>query len=353
MGNSEAFIVHIFNLLKIQEMKKALVLFLFMFPAWLTASYGQTAGAPRKPGTYHTHEEIIDMFRKECEKFPSKTEYMSIGKTTNNNDIWAFRFGNPKGGKIIIDGCLHGWEDLGTELTYVWIKWLMESNDPLAKKILKNNCWIVIPVVNFDSYERGNADHNLCSGGVDLNRNFIHGWQFVEACKGDYNTSHGATAASEKETQVIRAFMEANKPSGNKKAVYINTHYGGGPWIHYTGNDHDDFFIPLRNRIISLWNENGVVLKNTNLQNYLPEVSRDNTPGTLDGDAADFGFQAITIETLNQNCIKGHKFAPIDDICTGQRGESHNPTYEVMQNLLYPIFRQFFIAVSESVSRKK
>jgi hypothetical protein len=291
------------------------------------------------------------MYKKECDKYPAVTSYKVVGKTFQNNDIWAFRVGNSDGGKIIIDGCLHGWEDLGSEITFIWIRWLLESNDPEAKKILRENCWIVVPVVNFDSYDRGNIDHAICSGGVDLNRNFVHGWVFVPECTGDYGTSHGANAGSEKETQALRAFMDANKPAGGKKSVYINTHYGGGPWIHYDGNNVADYYTSLRNKTIDLWNTNGIVLKNTKIDNYFPALSKDATPGGEAGDAADFGYEAFTIETLNQNCINGHKFAPIDAPCiTRKKGEARDPSYDILQSDLYPIFRQFFLALSESVT---
>jgi hypothetical protein len=193
-------------------------------------------------------------------------------------------------------------------------------------------------------------DHKVCSGGVDLNRNFVKGWVFVPECTGDYGTSHGSSAASEQETRVMRSYMAANKPTGGKKSVYINTHYGGGPWIHYDGNDVAGYYAPLRNKIINRWNANGIVLKNIRMDNYLPALSGDLTPGGESGDAADFGYEAFTIETLNQNCINGHKFAPIDVSCiAGQKGE-RNPSYDLMQRELYPIFRQFFLAVSESVA---
>ena len=74
------------------------------------------------------------MYKEECNKFPRISSYQSIGKTTKGNDIWAFKIGNPDGGKIIIDGCLHGWEDMGSEITFIWIKWLLESKTPAAKK---------------------------------------------------------------------------------------------------------------------------------------------------------------------------------------------------------------------------
>lgn len=342
-------------------MKKIVIYISLIFIVWLPGTYDQYAYSAtmdtgdyspdgNMPGTYRSHDEIIGMFRKLCDKFPGLSTFKSLGKTTENNDIWAFSFGNPEGGRIIIDGCLHGWEDMGSEVAYIWIKWLLESDDPVAKRILGENCWTVIPVINYDTYDRGNKNHKVCSGGVDLNRNFVRNWEYVPECKGDWGTSHGEFAGSEKETQVIREFLESNKPDSERKSVYLNTHYGGGPWIHYDGTDVEEFYIPLRNRTIELWNLNGIILKNISLTQYLPLNSRSASKGGLAGDASTFGFKAFTVEMLNQNCINGHKFAPIDDTCTVGAKSSRDPSYEKMEKELYPVFKQFFIAVSESVA---
>jgi len=300
-------------------------------------------------GTYRNHEEMIEMYKNECTKFPKVSSFTSIGKTHHNNDIWAFTFGNPNGGKIIIDGCLHGWEDMGSELAFLWIKWLLESNDPVAKKILKENCWIVVPVINYDTYQRGNLNQTVCQDGIDLNRNFVHNWKFVPDCTGPFGTSHGAMAGSEKETQVMSAFMEANKPTSNKKSVYINTHYGGGPWIHYQGKDFAGYYTPLRNKIVDSWNSKSIVLKNITVDEFLPSTPlEDKTPGMAADDAADYGYEAFIVETLARACVDGHKFGPLDAPC---KGES-NPSYDRLKNELYPIYEQFFLAVSKSVSQK-
>lgn len=300
----------------------------------------------REKGTYRTHDELIEMFRDECERYPEATSFGVIGKTTLQNDIWAFRIGNPEAPKIIIDGCLHGWEDLGSEISFLWIKWLLESKNPEAKRILENTCWIVIPVVNADTYDRGNMNRSVCSGGVDLNRNFLSGWKYVPACEGPFGTSHGESAGSEKETQVMRAFMNANKPANGRKHVYINTHYGGGPWIHYHGTDAG-YYSDIRGRLLASWRSVNIILKNVPLERFLPETARDPAPGGAGGDAATFGFESFTVEVVQRSCQNGRKFGPIDAPCG--EGSPVHPSFEEVQNELYPIWEPFYKAISESV----
>ena len=192
---------------------------------------------------------------------------------------------------------------------------------------------------------------NVCSGGVDLNRNFIHDWVFVPECKGPFGTSHGASAGSEKETQVMRAFMESNKPTGNRKTVYINTHYGGGPWIHYNGNNEARYYIPLRSVLIDRWSKKDIQLKNITIENFLPPSGAKASPGGAASDAAAFNYESFTVEVLARSCVNGHKFGPIDAPCGERKGGANHPAYELVQTGLYPIFEQFFLSVSESATR--
>ena len=198
-------------------MKKTalLILFSILMIAPLTSAYG----------SYRTHPQMIDMYKQLCDDYPSHASYETIGKTFQGNDIWLFKIGNPSGGKIILDSSLHGWEDMGAELTYLWLQWLLESDDTKANQILNTNYWLIVPVVNYDCYDRGNMNRTLCpAGGVDLNRNFFHGWIYVEGCNGDWTTSHGASAGSEKETKVMRILMNRFKPDITEKTIFINTH---------------------------------------------------------------------------------------------------------------------------------
>ena len=96
--------------------------------------------------TFHSHQELVSMFKTLCDNYPSYASYDSIGKTYEGRDIWMFKFGTPNGGKVLWDGCLHGWEDMGSEIMYLFATWLLESSDPTAERILQRNYVLITDV---------------------------------------------------------------------------------------------------------------------------------------------------------------------------------------------------------------
>lgn len=205
---------------------------------------------------YELHATYINWFRNLANAHSDKCDYLSAGKTFCDTDIWLFRMGNPDGGPVLIDSCLHGMEDMGTQIMYRYMNWLLTSGEPMAQQILNENYILLVPVVNntagtqwdntWGAY-RGNR--NLQSlpdgcpyGGVDLNRNFVHGWVANSSCctpdccggpgaHGYYSSCyHGMSPGSEPETQVMRQIF--NTYLAGRSSVYLNTHFGGGPWLY-------------------------------------------------------------------------------------------------------------------------
>jgi hypothetical protein len=159
----------------------------------------------------------------------SNTTYTSVGKTYNGMDIWLFSAGNLTGKKVLWDGELHGNEDKGSEILYLIAKWLLESNDTRAIRILEENCVMFIPVVN-DMDARGNGNSGTSQYGVDLNRNFVTGWTRSDPNSDLYS---GAYAVSEPETQVLRSVFSTYKP-----VFYVNMQCGAGPYAaQYRGGN--------------------------------------------------------------------------------------------------------------------
>jgi hypothetical protein len=174
---------------------------------------------------YHTKEEKLDMWKTLCDAHGDLCSYEVIGKTYLDRDIWMFKFGNPNGGVVLWDGELHGNEDNGGEILYLMAKWLVESGDPKAQRILSGNLVLFVPMVNFDRSGRGNANFEVSSYGVNLNRNFENGWRALGPGSDDYS---GEYAASEPETQTMRALFSKWKPM-----FYVNMHVGAGPSCSY------------------------------------------------------------------------------------------------------------------------
>ena len=152
------------------------------------------------------------MYKELSAKHSTYMSYEVIGKSILGNDILLFKIGNPDGGAILFDGRMHGAEDAGTEGGYLFAKWILESGESEADKILRNNYVLIIPIVNVDSYYRSNmrSQYTLADGtiiycnGVNLNRNFVSG--FGSSGLDDPNDPYdyrGLYAASEPETQAV------------------------------------------------------------------------------------------------------------------------------------------------------
>lgn len=110
-------------------------------------------------------------------------------------------------------------------ILYLLAEWLVTGNSSTAGSILKNNYIMFVPIVNYDSTTRDNANYTIGRYGVDLNRNFYNGW-----VRGNrYNDTYpGPNPGSEPETRVMRSLFQSFKPT-----FYTNLHVGAGPVILY------------------------------------------------------------------------------------------------------------------------
>ena len=202
---------------------------------------------------FHDKPTMTKMWKDLCDTHRSRASYESIGKSIQGKDIWLFKIGNPHGGAIMWDGQVHGPEDAGSECGYLFAKWLLESSDSQAERILDRNYWLFIPVVNVDNTGRQNMRRSyvLTDGtvvnapyGVDLNRNGVTG--FGHSGSGDPNDAYdyrGLYGGSEPEMQALRHAMDKYRPK-----VYVNTH-NGGEYLMYQGPT-----TAMENWIIYLYN---------------------------------------------------------------------------------------------------
>jgi hypothetical protein len=164
---------------------------------------------------FTSKSDMISQWKNLCDAHPLYASYEVIGKTVEQRDIWMFKIGNPNGGKVMYDGEGHGTEDSGTEVLYKFCKWLLESGDSTAQRILDRNYHLIVPVLNVDRSDRGNAH------GVDLNRNGVYGWGQSGSSDPAAEDYRGPSAGSEPETQALRAVWDVYRPS-----IYVNTHHG-------------------------------------------------------------------------------------------------------------------------------
>ncbi|MEM3701024.1 MAG: M14 family zinc carboxypeptidase [Candidatus Bathyarchaeia archaeon] len=177
-----------------------------------------TITADVDPASYRDYNTLIKLFKDFAETYPSLVSYEIVGKTVQNNDIIMFKFGNPNGGRILVDGAIHGAENLGSELLYFYAKWLLTSSDPLATQILTRNYMLLIPALNVDGYAKWRKNAN----GVDLNRNFATNWQYAGSTDPSSEYYRGPAPLSEPESQALVQVFQTWKP-----VFYINLHRGG------------------------------------------------------------------------------------------------------------------------------
>lgn len=198
---------------KIEKTTLPLLLILSVTGSLFLANIEQVCaiGSPFLPKT-----TMIAQWKALCDAHPQWASYQSIGKTVLGKDIWMFKIGTSTGGKIMYDGQAHGTEDSGTEVFYHFAKWLLESNDATAKRILERNYHLFIPIVNMD-----NSSNKPNAHGVDLNRNGVYGWGQSGSSDPSALDYRGPSAGSEPETQVLRSAWQTWQPK-----VYVNTHHG-------------------------------------------------------------------------------------------------------------------------------
>lgn len=162
---------------------------------------------------------FIQAFKDLCDAYPTLASYNTSGYTTLGKPMVTFFVGKGPT-KIMIDGAIHAWEYYSGIIIYKLAQWALTNYSSMisAREMLDRCTLILTPTVNLDEwpYSRKNAD------GVDLNRNFLNGWE-----NGDSNSSsdfyHGPSPASENETKTLRNMMEEYAPS-----AYVNCHINGG-----------------------------------------------------------------------------------------------------------------------------
>lgn len=136
----------------------------------------------------------------------------SVGKSVLGLDLWTVRLRAPSGlpfearERLYIDGGIHANEQLGMELAYLYVKYLVEGyqKDENATWILENRDTLILPMVNPDGNLRDSRQNTRL---VDMNRNFPFGWGGPGASDmPGASTWRGPAPASEPE---VRAVMKA------------------------------------------------------------------------------------------------------------------------------------------------
>ncbi len=159
-----------------------------------------------------SYEDFVTMMRELSEDHYG-LRMIKEGPCSDGRDMYTLRFGEETQPAVYIGAAVHGWE---WENCYglVRLAELLGTGADIGFDPSRLH-WVIMPVQNpwgFDHFTRQNAD------GVDLNRNFDHGWEEFPmpqdvATPWDYNYK-GTCAASARETQIIQGLIERYRPAG-------------------------------------------------------------------------------------------------------------------------------------------
>lgn len=154
---------------------------------------------PTHPWTrYLSYSEITEAWLDLENLYPTKVTHEVLGQTYQNKNILLFKIGNPNGGRVWLNGCIHGGEIIGPDVYYKYARWLLDNEEPgISDRILNNNYTLIVPIMNADGYPttapqpyqtEGHRDNSNPTGGVNLNRNAPATWK---TNLGSYNAVMG------------------------------------------------------------------------------------------------------------------------------------------------------------------
>ncbi|MBN1427535.1 MAG: hypothetical protein JXB07_04065 [Anaerolineae bacterium] len=170
--------------------------------------------------------------------YPNATR-VSIGKSWENRDIWAWQFGNGLHTLVLIGG-IHGGAEANTvHLADLLVSHFRQNPDDVLPGIRL----LIIPVANPDGLARGQSlDGRLNAHQVDLNRNWGCEWADT-AYLHEIPISPGSQPFSELETMVLRAFFLSVSPD----AVLFYHSAAGGIFMGRCGDSEPgaDWMGPL------------------------------------------------------------------------------------------------------------
>ncbi|MBC7692293.1 MAG: zinc carboxypeptidase [Methylotenera sp.] len=188
---------------------------------------------PMKDERFHNYAETLAALKELQSKNSDIVTLQSIGKTVEKRDIMAMHinttpralkdgFSNKPG--AIFMGNHHAREHLSLEVPLMLAEYLLAHRaDAQIKALLDSRDLWIIPMVNPDGAEwdistgsykmwrKNRRDNGDGTFGVDLNRNYGHGWGTGGSDKDTSSDVYmGTSPFSEPETQAIRDFVSAH-----------------------------------------------------------------------------------------------------------------------------------------------
>ena len=209
----------------------------------------------------YTYERLTKDLKSLKQSYPYIFDYVSLGKSYDNRDIYEIVIGNRGSkNKILVQSTVHAREYINSLLVMEQVEALCANyytgtyRAKYYSELLDNCCFYIIPMVNPDGvaistkgadgikddtlrakvikmckkYGDGKSSYykkwKANARGVDLNRNWDCNWKTAKklsthACSSGYK---GSAPNSEKETKILKKAVETVKPK-----VVISYHSNG------------------------------------------------------------------------------------------------------------------------------
>lgn len=186
---------------------------------------------PDRDELFHTYDETLDVLKELEAQHSGVAQVFSIGKSIEDRDIWGIRISDDSSEDqdkkaIVYMGTHHAREHVSTELAIAFAKELLDSSivETDIQSLLKRVEIFIIPIVNPDGaihdiegkrykwWRKNRRLNDDGSFGVDLNRNYDHGWGTGGSSSNPSSDVYmGLAPFSEPETQAIREFFLAHE----------------------------------------------------------------------------------------------------------------------------------------------
>lgn len=178
---------------------------------------------------YKTPDEIQELVQRFGNDFPGLTRVESIGKSSENRDIWAIKItDNPERREleeptILFNAMHHAREIMTPEIALDTIEYLLTryGTDPqVTRWVNSNEIWIV-PMLNPDGNNKVWTSNSMWrkntayGHGVDINRNYPFAWGTCNGSSGSTwsDTYRGPSAGSELEAKALMALVARVQPT--------------------------------------------------------------------------------------------------------------------------------------------
>lgn len=189
-------------------------------------------------GGYHSYADMQTHINSMQNLFPELVQISEIGTSVEGRTIFAVKISDnvttdesATEGVVYYDALTHAREPMGLEslLFYMWTLLEGYNSDEEVTYLVNHRELYFVPVVNPDGYvynqttnpqgggfwRKNRQDNGNNCFGIDLNRNYAHGWGNNAGSSGDpcSNTYRGPAVFSEPESQAVRDFTTSIQPA--------------------------------------------------------------------------------------------------------------------------------------------